>query len=316
MDAPAAAAAQAGSKDDADFDREDDVKVASSLMKGAAGPPQHLCVFTASNYFLSRHYLFVLLLLPLPLSSWRVFARSWAGGLCASPELANSSTQPVVGCRYYSGVVHRGEFAFLVREPHNPYDANAIAVKNLLDHQVGHINREAAACLAPILDDDRPIAPHVEAEVLGSNSGTCVHVQVNFYAPEALRSRTVKRLKRHGVVLETERALPHGDGESSTGKGAVGGGVVSKVDGSAMHANSQKALQDLFDRLSGQPQLDVAGSRASLAGKLNAVLLPHQEEGVAWLQKMETTNERLPFWKEIEGARVCSCLCARRILQG
>ena len=76
MDAPAAAAAQAGSKDDADFDREDDVKVASSLMKGAAGPPQHLCVFTASNYFLSRHYLFVLLLLPLPLSSWRVFARS------------------------------------------------------------------------------------------------------------------------------------------------------------------------------------------------------------------------------------------------
>eukprot|EP00170_Pyropia_yezoensis_P001465 contig_6460_g1469 len=33
--------------------------------------------------------------------------------------------------RYYQGVVHQGEWVELVREPSNPYDANAIRVENM-----------------------------------------------------------------------------------------------------------------------------------------------------------------------------------------
>ncbi|CAN0429773.1 unnamed protein product, partial [Ectocarpus sp. 8 AP-2014] len=43
----------------------------------------------------------------------------------------------IVGCRYYRGVAHLGEFVDLVREPNNPYDRNAIRVDNLTRQQVG-----------------------------------------------------------------------------------------------------------------------------------------------------------------------------------
>ena len=59
--------------------------------------------------------------------------------------LVGSAQMRVVGIKYYTGVLHRGEFAFLVREPSNPYDPNAIAVKNHVGSQVGHIARELAA---------------------------------------------------------------------------------------------------------------------------------------------------------------------------
>lgn len=48
----------------------------------------------------------------------------------------------VVGCRYYSGMLYRGEMADLVREPANPYDPNAIRCDNIHGSQVGHIKRE------------------------------------------------------------------------------------------------------------------------------------------------------------------------------
>jgi len=42
----------------------------------------------------------------------------------------------VVGMRYYDGVIHQGEWVELVRQPHNPYDANAIRVDNMTGTQV------------------------------------------------------------------------------------------------------------------------------------------------------------------------------------
>lgn len=36
----------------------------------------------------------------------------------------------VVGCRYYEGIAHAGEYVTLVREPNNPYDPNAVRVDN------------------------------------------------------------------------------------------------------------------------------------------------------------------------------------------
>lgn len=41
----------------------------------------------------------------------------------------------------------------LVREPHNPYDNNAIRVDNTRGEQVGHIERKKACQIAPLMDD-------------------------------------------------------------------------------------------------------------------------------------------------------------------
>ncbi|KAG8714491.1 hypothetical protein FRC08_011855 [Ceratobasidium sp. 394] len=60
----------------------------------------------------------------------------------------------VVGIQYYDGLVGPGEQVDLVREPTNKYDQNAIQVMNIRMRQVGHIPRQTAANLAPLIDRD------------------------------------------------------------------------------------------------------------------------------------------------------------------
>ena len=48
--------------------------------------------------------------------------------------------------------VNNKEMVSLVREPHNPYDPNAVKVNNVIGDQVGHIKRELAKPLAYIMD--------------------------------------------------------------------------------------------------------------------------------------------------------------------
>lgn len=58
----------------------------------------------------------------------------------------------IVGLRYYKGIAHPGEFVSFVREPQNPYDPNAIRVDNMHGEKIGHIKRQQAAKLAPVMD--------------------------------------------------------------------------------------------------------------------------------------------------------------------
>ncbi|QRW08198.1 SWI/SNF-related matrix-associated actin-dependent regulator of chromatin subfamily A member 3-like 3 [Ceratobasidium sp. AG-Ba] len=60
----------------------------------------------------------------------------------------------VVGIQYYDGLVGPGEQVNLVREPTNKYDRNAIQVMNMRLKQVGHIPRQTAANLAPLIDQN------------------------------------------------------------------------------------------------------------------------------------------------------------------
>jgi single-stranded-DNA-specific exonuclease len=47
----------------------------------------------------------------------------------------------------------KGETIFLVRDPDNLYDPNAIKVMRGTGQQLGYLNRELAARITPILDD-------------------------------------------------------------------------------------------------------------------------------------------------------------------
>ncbi|KAL9963926.1 hypothetical protein ACROYT_G027482 [Oculina patagonica] len=58
----------------------------------------------------------------------------------------------IVGKRYYQGSVNNNEMVSLIREPHNPFDANALRVDNVHGVQVGHIKRELARPLADVVD--------------------------------------------------------------------------------------------------------------------------------------------------------------------
>ncbi|KAK5272304.1 hypothetical protein LTR99_010593 [Exophiala xenobiotica] len=58
----------------------------------------------------------------------------------------------IVGCRFYDGQATVGEYVKVRREPSNPYDSNAIRIDNVLRDQIGHIGRQVAAKLAPLMD--------------------------------------------------------------------------------------------------------------------------------------------------------------------
>ena len=45
-----------------------------------------------------------------------------------------------------------GDVVYLIREPGNPYDANAIAVHNAQGHRIGFVPRQQAAVMAPYID--------------------------------------------------------------------------------------------------------------------------------------------------------------------
>ncbi len=81
-----------------------------------------------------------------------------------------------------------GEGLSLVREPHNPYDANAIAVRyGTLD--IGYLNRDLARKLAPLFD----AGEHYSAEVRHITGGGTRSVGVNIWV-ERERAPVVRRI--------------------------------------------------------------------------------------------------------------------------
>ena len=59
----------------------------------------------------------------------------------------------IVGCRFYNGQATVGEYVRVKREPTNPYDTNAIRIDNVLREQIGHLPRQVAAKLVPLIDN-------------------------------------------------------------------------------------------------------------------------------------------------------------------
>lgn len=108
---------------------------------------------------------------------------------------------PVVGLQYYTGLVGAGEEVRLVREPHNKYDRNAIQVKNIGGTQVGHVKREYAARLAPLLDQGLITVEGVMQE--GNRASlnplcirSCLVIRHNHSEGQALSAEHVRRVFR------------------------------------------------------------------------------------------------------------------------
>jgi hypothetical protein len=53
---------------------------------------------------------------------------------------------------YWIGQINLGEQVHLIREPSNAYDANAVAVFNAAQRQLGYLKREVAAWFGPMID--------------------------------------------------------------------------------------------------------------------------------------------------------------------
>ncbi|KIY67158.1 hypothetical protein CYLTODRAFT_490860 [Cylindrobasidium torrendii FP15055 ss-10] len=110
-------------------------------------------------------------------------------------ELYTTLRTSVVGIQYYKGLVGPGERVLLEREPTNPYDRNAIKAVNMNRVQVGHVPKQVAAKLAPLLDQR---LVNCEAVIhdgnLTGHKGYSLDMTLRFYARADKRQQIEPKL--------------------------------------------------------------------------------------------------------------------------
>ena len=118
----------------------------------------------------------------------------------ASVVCFGAMASAIVGIQYYNGIVSRKEQVTLHREPRNQYDRNALRVDNVRREQVGHIPRDVAAHLSPLIDAKK--IHHVVGVVTsGTNNRYRMPVSVFLYGRESDRAHVTQRLRNGGVRL-------------------------------------------------------------------------------------------------------------------
>ncbi|KAJ3013444.1 UNVERIFIED_CONTAM: hypothetical protein HDU68_000697 [Siphonaria sp. JEL0065] len=123
----------------------------------------------------------------------------------AEEEYIGLCHEKIVGIKYYTGVVLAGENVSLVREPHNPYDSNAIQVKNIAGVQVGHIPRGTAMIVAKMIDE-RALRIEGVVQTKPRAGAASVAIILAFYCLKAERKNDIAR--RLQGALGLSNALP------------------------------------------------------------------------------------------------------------
>ncbi|XP_041714879.1 helicase-like transcription factor [Coregonus clupeaformis] len=194
----------------------------------------------------------------------------------------------VVGLRYYTGVVNKGEMVSLVRQPQNPFDRNAVMVANVYGSQVGHIKRELAASLANIMDNN---FARVEGVVpFRVNNQFTMPVVLSFWGREENRDAVVRQLTSRGFKLQT---------------GPTVGKSIMRVDGSRDPPRktvllTAEELKNAFDNLFENLMEDKNGEREA-AEAVCTPLLPHQKQALSWMCVCENNTALPPFWEDKGG---------------
>ncbi|KAL7832447.1 hypothetical protein AOLI_G00299950 [Acnodon oligacanthus] len=206
--------------------------------------------------------------------------------------LMGSIQGTVVGLRYYTGVVNRGEMVSLVREPQNPYDRNAVKVTNVYGVQVGHIKKELAAAMAHIMD--RKLAKVEGVVPFGQNNKFSMPVDLTFWGKEENREAVHSQMKRHGYKLSSPAK-----GSSSVASWERRGfaGSSSEIPPVAL---TEKQLKNAFDKLFEEMLVDRTREMEATEA-VRTPLLRHQKQALCWMTSRENNTALPPFWEQKSG---------------
>ncbi|XP_007564589.1 helicase-like transcription factor isoform X1 [Poecilia formosa] len=197
----------------------------------------------------------------------------------------------VVGLRYYTGVVNRGEMVGLVREPHNPYDKNAVMVTNVLGRQVGHIRKELAAAMAHVMDNS---LAKVEGVVYsGTNNSFSMPVTLSFLGSEENRDAVVKHMASRGFRLDADGGGAAGAKGRSFGSP---GSSFSFKKGVTIPLTAEE-LKNAFDNLF-EDLMESKDGEKEAAESVATPLLPHQKQALSWMCARENKDALPPFWEK------------------
>ncbi|KAK9929276.1 hypothetical protein M0R45_026380 [Rubus argutus] len=191
----------------------------------------------------------------------------------------------IVGIQYYSGTISGREMVGLVREPLNPYDSNAIRVLNTRTIQVGHIERSAAAALAPLIDSNLISIEGIVPNTRAKGNRFRIPCQVHIFARTEAFSSVKSAISRSRLQLISEsdasfalsEAMVVKDRKAERGYKTVDE-IFKLVDENASKKGALEALE---------PPKEVIKSE----------LFRHQKEGLGWLVRRENSAELPPFWE-------------------
>uniref|UniRef100_A0A1A8EJ16 Helicase-like transcription factor n=1 Tax=Nothobranchius korthausae TaxID=1143690 RepID=A0A1A8EJ16_9TELE len=193
----------------------------------------------------------------------------------------------VVGLRYYTGVVNRGEMVGLVREPQNPYDRNAVKVTNIYGSQVGHIKKELAAAMAYVMD--RSLAKVEGVVHTGVNNTFSMPVMLSFWGKEEDRNTVMKHMASRGYKLNT--------GSSTGGNLALYGASASSYKKGVTVPLTAEELKNAFDNLFDGLMESKDGEKEAVESVATA-LLPHQKQALSWMCARENKDALPPCWEK------------------
>jgi hypothetical protein len=214
--------------------------------------------------------------------------------------------------RYYSGTAHPGEYVILRREPRNPYDSNAVRVDNMHGEKVGHIKREQAAVIAPLMDNPR-LAPLLKFEGTIPRSGNAFHLPVtlDFYsvAPSAAQAPAMST-RLAAMVQQAMKRRPMSEftiAPAFRQATPVAAAVAAKaaappppvVQNKMLNWQAQaQELDDMFEKQSSSQLLGLIEIPMPTQF-VNVKLFDYQQIGIRWLVHQETSNKAAPFFKQV-----------------
>ncbi|CAJ1074379.1 helicase-like transcription factor isoform X1 [Xyrichtys novacula] len=197
----------------------------------------------------------------------------------------------VVGLRYYTGVVNRGEMVGLVREPQNPYDRNAVMVANVYGNQVGHIKKELAAAMAYIMDKN---LAKVEGVVhTGTNNKFSMPVMLSFWGKEENKKAVIESMARRGYKLDMSGKLFGANYKSDYSQSARALASKKGLTTALTAEELKNAFDNLFEGLT-----ESKDGEKEAAKSVGTPLLPHQKQALSWMCARENKSGLPPFWEK------------------
>ncbi|KAF4310226.1 putative snf2 family helicase protein [Botryosphaeria dothidea] len=224
----------------------------------------------------------------------------------------------IVGVRYYNGYATIGEMVMLRREPHNPYDSNAIQVLNVQEQQIGHIPRQVAAKLVPYMDSRGLI---LEGVITGHKGTFDCPLAVKLYGTsdpverlnltnqmkaDRLPLGAIKRVEKaeRDRIKATQQAAKKQKVNAWAGK-SDGQWATGEVPGSSQP--DERSMDDIlgeserFNPRDVEQMVEKFGAQeadlqnlpmAKQPEEMSAQLLPYQLQGLKWL--LDHENPQLP----------------------
>uniref|UniRef100_A0A1A7XCV1 Helicase-like transcription factor n=3 Tax=Iconisemion striatum TaxID=60296 RepID=A0A1A7XCV1_9TELE len=193
----------------------------------------------------------------------------------------------VVGLRYYTGVVNRGEMVGLVREPQNQYDRNAVKVTNIYGNQVGHIKKELAAAMAYVMD--RNLAKVEGVVHMGMTNTFSMPVMLSFWGKEEDRNTLMKYMASRGYKLNTGSSTGGNLASYSASDSSYKKGVTVPLTAEEL----KNAFDNLFDGL-----MESKDGEKEAVESVTTALLPHQKQALSWMCARENKDALPPCWEK------------------